>query len=186
MPDRDGRDRGHSYDTGHAGGQEPAKARSPEAAATERVFRLQQEAASAATAAQELSTIVPREEWRARKAALTKRHAVKQLQDREVDAKVSERAQGYHDAATEQLGTVATALKEAKEPRPVPPVSGGADGLLRFRDPGQRATSLDAAGGQVASCRNSCRWRRYRNARMFWRTLAMDHTEIRASDQGVE
>jgi hypothetical protein len=128
MRDRGDLDRGYSYGTGRgASEQVAAKERTPEQAATQRVYLLRMEVEAAETRVARLSAIVPREAWRTQHASLKVAQATlaAKLEGRAADAKASERAQAHYIEATTKLGDIATALKSAQEPRrPVPPVTG--------------------------------------------------------------
>ena len=120
-------DRGSSYGVEQgAGARDLAREKTPEERATERAYRLRQEAESAAVGAKNLSAIVQRDEWRTEQASLKQIYAVlvEQLKERAADAHASEQVQRHHEAATRELGEIGAALANAKEPRAMPPVHG--------------------------------------------------------------
>lgn len=129
MRDWGDRGRGRGFDSGGSGGggRDADKQRTPEEDAYERVYRVWQEVDSACTKVEQLAAIVQRDEWRTERAKLQETHdtLVTTVQERELDAKASARAQEHYTNATNKLGDITTALANAQEPsRPVPPVAG--------------------------------------------------------------
>ncbi len=129
MRDWGDRGRGRGFDSGGSGGggRDADKQRTPEEDAYDRVYHVWQEVDSASTKVEQLAAIVQRDEWRTERAKLQKTHdtLVTTVQERELDAKVSARAQEHYTNATNKLGDITTALANAQEPsRPVPPVAG--------------------------------------------------------------
>jgi len=129
MRDRGDRGRGRGFDSGGSGGggRDADKKRTPEEDAYDRVYRVWQEVDSASTKVEKLAAIVQRDEWRTERAKLQETHdtLVTTVQERELDAKASARAQEHYTNATNKLGDITKTLANAQEPsRPVPPVAG--------------------------------------------------------------
>lgn len=119
------RGRAVSHDGGsHAREREQAAKETPEQASTKRVDLLWHGADSAKQRAEKLSGIVVRQEWRAERDVLTAKHRglEQELEERAVDAEVSEPARERYTDAAAKVKALGAELASAEEPRAALPV----------------------------------------------------------------